>query len=166
MIPIKAVSLIPIVAKKLNLPEDEVRKIINFYYKNLKDKLVNMEFTSFVLESFGKIHIKEVALDNLENDLNLKINSKSSKEQTPKIEADIRMHREDLIRVKNLKEELALARQKKEFVSLYKQTYKDEKIKKDLERQISNSQGDSELGIQATQNRETCPGEKGDLQVK
>jgi len=54
--PTKSKSLIPIIAKKLNLPEDMVAETIDFYYDELAKKIENFEGPKITIKKLGEIN--------------------------------------------------------------------------------------------------------------
>ena len=147
LVPIKAKSLFTEVSKRTGLPQDVVEKVINFYYDQLKDKLTNLEFSAFVLEGLGKFRIKSTIVPKEEARLSslIKCGLAKGNDITPKRQGDLRNAQENLPKVQNIKKMLEDIKQKKEFITLYKITYKDDKITKALEGQMENTQGISSL---------------------
>lgn len=140
MIPIKAKTLIKEVSLKTGISEAVVEKVIDYYYSKVKEGLTNLDFTAFILEGFGKFRIRERMLLKNERSLNETIKRLSEKE-TPFSETRIRNAKEDLVKFDKVKRICAETHQKKEFITLHKITYKDDKVREALEGQVEDSHG-------------------------
>ncbi len=141
MIPVKALTLIKETAKRTGLPEDTVKKIVEFYYKSLKSNLTNLDFSSYVLEKFGKFAIKERRFQEETTKLEriLQKGEERKDSLTPYFETSIRTAQEDLIKMEKIKKILLDNKQKKAFISLHKETYKNDKVAKTMEGQVDSS---------------------------
>ncbi len=71
MNPIKAKDLIPLVAKDLNISEELVKDVVDYFYKKVSNSLINMEDPNVFIKNLGtfKAIYKEITkLYNLQKD--------------------------------------------------------------------------------------------------
>lgn len=152
MVPVKASTLIKPTADKLGFPEDVAKKVLESYYKLAKEKLTSLEFSSFVFEGLGKFYIKTKATDKKANTLTYIVDNIGGWNILgPKKESTLRTAKEDLDKVRKMQEMIEEIRQKAAFVKLHKKTYKDEKIKKALEGQVDNSESNSPVSDETSE---------------
>ena len=73
MIPKKAKDFIKPTAQKTNQSEDLVKAMINFYWKTIREEIVNMEHLNISVVNLGTFKVKHWKIDEVINKYNNKI---------------------------------------------------------------------------------------------
>jgi hypothetical protein len=68
MIPAKAKDLIPEVAQQIGIPEEHLQSMVSFYFKEVKQVLVNLDHLHVRIKGFGTMNMRGWDLeDNIKN---------------------------------------------------------------------------------------------------
>lgn len=129
MIPIKAKTLIEEVSKELNIPEQDLRDITNFYWDDVYDTLRNIEHTRVYIEQLGEFKVKHWLLTKKILEYTQKISANPGKTFIQKLIKE--EHQELLNKMINLQSQFVKEYELKQT----KKTLRDEfkRNKKDLE---------------------------------
>lgn len=114
MHPQKVKDLVPSFAMQMGRPVEEVRTVMSFYYKTIRQKLSNLEAVNVHLENLGKFYLKEKAIDSYMEKCEYIINTLSNntiKEYASKVE-----YQEKLNIVKKAKEYILEERDRRKQV--------------------------------------------------
>jgi nucleoid DNA-binding protein len=65
LLPKKSKDLIPLVAKELNLSEDEIGEIVDIYWKEIRKALTETKSPRVMVNFFGTFRVKENTLQKL-----------------------------------------------------------------------------------------------------
>ena len=136
MTPTKTKTVHPAAAKELDIPEEMVEDIMTYYYEVVREYLSELKGSHLRLDWLGVFYVKERALDKHERSCNNISNWCDTKTQTTKIKnisADVK---DQLVKVKKLKEQIAKRHERMRNEREIRKQYKNEKkAKEDLERE-------------------------------
>lgn len=138
MRPKKAKELIPEVAKELDLPEEMIKEIIDFYWQEVRKSLSSLKHSRVHITNLGDFTIKHWKLDDMIEMLerfkeNLK--QKGVQEKVTRFRTD-----ENLFDMKAMKKIMEEEQARKDFIKLHKTSTHEPKRKhnKNLENKRSN----------------------------
>lgn len=101
MKPLKVKDLLPTFAMEMGRPVDEVQTVIGFYYKTVRQNLVQINENNIHLENLGTFYIKEKALDGYIDKCNIIIDMLSNsniKEYASKVDYSERLKKAEHIK--------------------------------------------------------------------
>lgn len=101
MNPLKVRDLLPTFAMEIGRPVDEVQSVISFYYKTIRQNLVQINENNIHLENLGTFYIKEKALDAYKDKCNIIIDTLSNnniKEYASKVDYSERLAKAEHIK--------------------------------------------------------------------
>ena len=141
MRPKKAKEFIPIVAEQLELPQDCISDIVNYYWEEMRKSLSSLKHQRIHATNLGDFTIKHWKIDDKIDKLekwehNNKL--KGLQEMTARFKTV-----ETLSDLRNIKNIIAEENQRKEFIKLHKHE-SERKHNKDLEIKGSNPRGDNQ----------------------
>jgi nucleoid DNA-binding protein len=141
--PLKAKTLIPQVAKQLELSEETVKDIITYYWQEIRTSLSSLKHQRIHISNLGDFTIKEWKIeDKIARIENFETANKLKGLQL--INARFRTA-ESLYELHSLKKQIKEESQRAEFIKLHKKTVNETKQHHtDLEAQGSNPGGDNE----------------------
>jgi hypothetical protein len=132
--PIKAESLNSKVVEITGKSEEQVNKVIEFYYKTLRATLSEMKFNNVIVEGLGKFYIKERFLDRMYNRyLGMKEYLDMHPKEGIRREAIMRSVNERILDIERIRGYLQERNDRKSKMKEIKKLYKDAKVTKDLE---------------------------------
>lgn len=131
MKPIKGRHFIKETSELINLNEDTTRSIINFYYKQLREKLGNLAYNQIFVDGLGKFYLKERALISEEKKYNTMITNAPNIGRTERVLCGMKVHLSSLEQARRFIEE---ERQRRKDHKLIRKEYDERKNKGDLEK--------------------------------
>jgi hypothetical protein len=131
--PFKSKELLPKTAEILNIPEEECKAVIDFYYDKLRSSLSKLEFPSIDLEGLGKFYLKEDYANKAIKRYERMIAHYIKKNQTTKIKFLIKTLELYIQQIKDCISMVDIERKKRDLIIKYKQWYVNNKQHKDTE---------------------------------
>ena len=122
MTPQKARTLIGKTATKSGYSEDTCKKVIEFFYKELRSKLSDLHYKKIIVDHLGSFYCKEKTLESFRRRYESVIAHMEAKEESPKKERILRWAKEELKKVERIQEQYRIDREKREFFFLHKNT--------------------------------------------
>jgi hypothetical protein len=131
--PLKVRDLLPSFAMEIGRSVDEVQSVISFYYKTVRQNLVQINENNIHLENLGTFYIKEKALDSYMDKCNIIIEGLSNnniKEYASKVD-----YSEKLAKAKHIKKVILEEKnRRKEIINKRFNNESENKHNKNLEK--------------------------------
>ena len=129
MVPKKAKDFKPETAKDLNLPEDMVSKLIDFYWEKIRKDIITLDFYNINIINLGTFKVKHWKIDETIEGYNKLIAAMEGKFSAYAIKKEYEARIEKLNRIKDL-----VLEQNLKFKDIKENRY-DKKNKNNLEEQ-------------------------------
>lgn len=157
MIPKKAKDFRKQTAEDTGYSKDLVNSFLDFYWEKVRKDLSDLVYPKILIPNLGTFRVKDWKLDETKENYNLILSKIEGNFHKYAMFKDItdKVQKIEAIKAELLKEKIRLTNKKT--------LRKNESIKEDMGKQVSDMGGIQEQNIQEQQNRKTIQGENGDM---
>ena len=142
MVPKKAKDFKKLTAEELDLPEDLVNKLTDFYWEKVRKRITDLKYKNLSILNLGKFRVKHWKIDETIERYNAIIKKVDGKFTRYNIKKDLEERIEQLNKIKELAQE-----ETNKFKEI-RENRNDKKSKKNMEQQSSDMGRLQEPGIQ------------------
>ena len=139
MTPQKAKTLIPKTAEESGFSEDVCKKVVEYFYKVLRDRLSNLDYKKIVIDNFGAFYVKERALESFRRRYVIILERIAKYPEGPRKERVTRWATSELEKVLEVQAQYKIDKDRKQFFRTYKQTLLDAQATGNLEEQVEDN---------------------------
>lgn len=157
MIPKKAKDFRKQTAEDTGYSKDLVNSFLDFYWEKVRKDLSDLVYPKILIPNLGTFRVKDWKLDETKENYNLILSKIEGNFHKYAMFKDItdKVQKIEAIKAELLKEKIRLTNKKT--------LRKNESIKEDMGKQVSDMGGIQEQDIQEQQNRDSLQGENGDM---
>lgn len=139
MTPQKAKTFIPKTSEQSGFSEDTCKKVVEYFYKVLRERLSNLEYKKIVIDNYGAFYVKERTLESFKRRY-LKILEHIAKyPEGPRKERVTRWAESELAKVLEVQAQYKIDKDRKQFFRTHKQVLLDAQNTGNLEEQVENN---------------------------